>query len=143
MSEGNRKMNETLKQRYMAFAEKYVETLNGAESYRYVYGQNLGKTTVEANACRLLRNKFVKEHIRKLLDEIGDQRIATITDLLEFHTDVVNNEYKKLGYSKPLYLKDRQASAIELMRRLELDESKKIDNSIKIKIMKASDMDNE
>lgn len=134
-------MNETLRQRYIAFAEKYVETLNGAEAYRYVYGDKLAKSTVETNSSRLLKNTFVKEHIRKLLDERCDQRIATIQDLLEFHTDVVNNEFKKLGYNKPLYLKDRQASAMELMRRLELDESKKIDNSIKIKIVKASEAD--
>lgn len=134
-------MNETLRQRYIAFAEKYVETLNGAEAYRYVYGDKLAKSTVETNSSRLLKNTFVKEHIRKLLDERCDQRIATIQDLLEFHTDVVNNEFKKLGYNKPLYLKDRQASAMELMRRLELDESKKIDNSIKIKIVKASEVD--
>lgn len=134
-------MNETLRQRYIAFAEKYVETLNGAEAYRYVYGDKLAKSTVETNSSRLLKNTFVKEHIRKLLDERCDQRVATIQDLLEFHTDVVNNEFKKLGYNKPLYLKDRQASAMELMRRLELDESKKIDNSIKIKIVKASEVD--
>lgn len=134
-------MNETLRQRYIAFAEKYVETLNGAEAYRYVYGENLAKSTVETNSSRLLKNTFVKDHIRKLLDERCDQRVATIQDLLEFHTDVVNNEFKKLGYNKPLYLKDRQASAMELMRRLELDESKKIDNSIKIKIVKASEVD--
>lgn len=134
-------MNETLRQRYIAFAEKYVETLNGAEAYRYVYGEKLAKSTVETNSSRLLKNTFVKEHIRKLLDERCDQRVATIQDLLEFHTDVVNNEFKKLGYNKPLYLKDRQASAMELMRRLELDESKNIDNSIKIKIVKASEVD--
>lgn len=134
-------MNETLRQRYIAFAEKYVETLNGAEAYRYVYGEKLAKSTVETNSSRLLKNTFVKDHIRKLLDERCDQRVATIQDLLEFHTDVVNNEFKKLGYNKPLYLKDRQASAMELMRRLELDESKNIDNSIKIKIVKASEVD--
>nr|DAQ51491.1 MAG TPA: Terminase small subunit [Caudoviricetes sp.] len=134
-------MNETLRQRYIAFAEKYVETLNGAEAYRYVYGDKLAKSTVETNSSRLLKNTFVKDHIRKLLDERCDQRVATIQDLLEFHTDVVNNEFKKLGYNKPLYLKDRQASAMELMRRLELDESKNIDNSIKIKIVKASEVD--
>lgn len=138
---GAEEVNETLRQRYIAFAEKYVETLNGAEAYRYVYGDKLAKSTVETNSSRLLKNTFVKEHIRKLLDERCDQRVATIQDLLEFHTDVVNNEFKKLGYNKPLYLKDRQASAMELMRRLELDESKNIDNSIKIKIVKASEVD--
>lgn len=138
---GAEEVNETLRQRYIAFAEKYVETLNGAEAYRYVYGEKLAKSTVETNSSRLLKNTFVKEHIRKLLDERCDQRVATIQDLLEFHTDVVNNEFKKLGYNKPLYLKDRQASAMELMRRLELDESKNIDNSIKIKIVKASEVD--
>lgn len=138
---GAEEVNETLRQRYIAFAEKYVETLNGAEAYRYVYGDKLAKSTVETNSSRLLKNTFVKDHIRKLLDERCDQRVATIQDLLEFHTDVVNNEFKKLGYNKPLYLKDRQASAMELMRRLELDESKNIDNSIKIKIVKASEVD--
>ena len=132
-----RPINDTLLQRYIAFADKYVETLNAAEAYRFVYG-DVKNTTAESNGSKLLRNKYVKERVRELLDELGDQRIATIQDLLEFHTDVVNNEFKKLGYNRPLYLKDRQASAIELMKRLELDENKNIDNSIKIQIVKAS-----
>lgn len=136
----SKRLNDTLKERYKAFAEKYVETLNAAEAYRYVYG-DVTSSTAESNGSKLLRNVYVKERVRELLDEVGTQRVATIQDLLEFHTDVVNNEFKKLGYNKPLYLKDRQASAIELMRRLELDESKTMDNSIKIKIMKASEMD--
>lgn len=128
-----------LTEKQQAFADFYIESLNATESYSKAYMKD-NRRTCEVEGCKLLRNPKIREYIDSVLDIVKGHRIATIQEIMQFHTDVMNNEYKKLGYNKPLYLKDRQTSAEALTRRYELS-SKDIDDSIKIKIVKASEKD--
>lgn len=49
----------------------------------------------------------------------------------------MNNNYKKLGYSKPIYVKDRLVASENLMKRLEV--GKDTNKDIKIQIVGAFD----
>ncbi|MGL5507221.1 MAG: terminase small subunit [Paraclostridium sp.] len=127
-----------LTEKQKAFCDFYIESLNATESYSRAYDNDNIKSC-EARGSQLLRNVKVKEYIDSRLQEVRDSRILTLKDIMEFHSKVVNNDYKALGYNKPLYLKDRQVSAEALTKRLELMENKGTDNAIKVKIIKASE----
>lgn len=124
-----------------AFADYYIESLNIVESYMKAYDTTNYKVA-SVEGCKNLEKPRIKEYIDERLQKASDSRIATIKEIMEFHTKVMNNEYKELGYSKPLYVKDRQVSAEALTKRLELMESKGDNNkSITINIKKASEKD--
>jgi phage terminase small subunit len=137
-----------LTEKQKAFADYYITSLNATESYKNVY-KTTNQASAEANASRLLSNDKVSKYINERLTEVKTNRIATIEDIMNFHTDVMNNEYEKLGYNKPLYVKDRQVSAQELTKRLELmykldSEKKQIDIEYvkaKVELLKGSKKD--
>lgn len=124
-----------LNSKHKAFCDDYLITLNATESYMKVYGCSYD--TARANGCKLLANANISEYINKRLEEAKTERVANMQDILEFWTDVMNNEYKKLGYNKPLYIKDRQIASESLAKRLEL--AKDVDKEVKIKIVGAFD----
>ena len=130
-----------LTEKQKAFADYYIESLNAVESYMRAYDtENYKVAGVEGS--RNLEKPKIKEYINERLQKASNDRVATIQEIMEFHTKVMNNKYKELGYNKPLYIKDRQVSAEALIKRLELMESKGDNNkSITINIKKASEKD--
>ena len=130
-----------LTEKQKAFADYYIESLNAVESYMRAYDtENYKVAGVEGS--RNHEKPKIKEYINERLQQASNDRVATIQEIMELHTKVMNNKYKELGYNKPLYIKDRQVSAEALIKRLELMESKGDNNkSITINIKKASEKD--
>lgn len=112
-----------LTEKQKAFADYYIESLNAVESYMRAYDTGNYKVA-GVEGSRNLEKPKIKEYINERLQKASNDRIATIQEIMEFHTKVMNNKYKELGYNKPLYIKDRQVSAEALTKRLELMEAK-------------------
>lgn len=129
-------MTKELTEKEKKFADYYIETLNGKASYQKAFNNNNARSC-EVRACELLKRPHIKAYIDSRLEEAKNERTATIQDVLEFWTDVMNNNYKKLGYSKPIYVKDRLVASENLMKRLEV--GKDTNKDIKIQIVGAFD----
>lgn len=127
-----------LTEKQQLFADYYIETLNATQSYAKAYN-NDNQRTCEARGSQLMSNIKVSSYINDRIKEAKNDRVASIADIMVFWSDVMNNEYEKLGYNKSLYVKDRQTASDSLMKRLELSDNK--DDAIKIKIVKASEQD--
>lgn len=128
-----------LTEKQKAFADYYIESLNAKES---AIKAGYSEKTASEMGYENLNKPHIKDYIDERLGEASSSRIATIKEIMEFHTKVMNNEYKELGYNKPLYVKDRQVSAEALIKRLELMESKGDNNkTITINIKKAGEKD--
>ena len=128
-----------LTEKQKAFADYYIESLNATES---AIKAGYSEKTASEMGYENLNKPHIKDYIDERLGEASSSRIATIKEIMEFHTKVMNNEYKELGYNKPLYVKDRQVSAEALIKRLELMESKGDNNkAITINIKKAGEKD--
>lgn len=128
-----------LTEKQKAFADYYIESLNATES---AIKAGYSEKTASEMGYENLNKPHIKNYIDERLGEASSSRIATIKEIMEFHTKVMNNEYKELGYNKPLYVKDRQVSAEALIKRLELMESKGDNNkAITINIKKAGEKD--
>lgn len=127
-----------LTEKQKLFADYYIESLNATQSYAKAYDNDKQKTC-EVRGSQLLSNTKVSEYINDRIKEAKNDRIASISDIMVFWSDVMNNEYEKLGYNKSLYVKDRQTASDSLMKRLELSDGK--DDIVKIKIVKASEQD--
>lgn len=128
-----------LTEKQKAFADYYIESLNATES---AIKAGYSEKTASEMGYENLNKPHIKDYIDERLGEASSSRIATIKEIMEFHTKVMNNEYKELGYNKPLYVKDRQVSAEALTKRLELMESKGDNNkAITINIKKAGEKD--
>lgn len=125
-----------LTEKQKAFADYYIESLNAKDSaIKAGYSEN----TAGEMGYENLNKPHIKDYIDKRLNEAKTNRIASITDIMEFWSNVMNNEYEKLGYSKPLYVKDRQVASDSLMKRLELAEGSDKNKGMTIKIVKASE----
>lgn len=128
-----------LTEKQKAFADYYIKSLNAKES---AIKAGYSEKTASEMGYENLNKPHIKNYIDERLGEASSSRIATIKEIMEFHTKVMNNEYKELGYNKPLYVKDRQVSAEALIKRLELMESKGDNNkAITINIKKAGEKD--
>lgn len=127
-----------LTEKQKAFADYYIESLNATQS---AIDAGYSKNTASEMGYENLNKPHIKDYINERLREASNGRIATIQEIMEFHTKVMNNNYRDLGYEKPLWIKDRQVSAEALTKRLELIEAKgeDKDNSITVKVVRASD----
>ena len=74
------------------FADFYLETGNIYESaIKAGYSENYAKT----NASRLLEKDSVKEYMSERLEEIKSQRIADITEVMEYLTKGLRQELEE------------------------------------------------
>ena len=131
---------DTLTAKQKRFCEEYAICLEGKKSYKEAYG-DVKDSTAEVNSSKLLKDNRIIEYLNYLMNGDREKRIASINEIMEFHSDVVRNEYEKLGYRKPIFMKDRISSAIELAKRHELveDRNSGADKSVTVKVVRASD----
>lgn len=74
------------------FADFYLETGNIYESaIKAGYSENYAKT----NASRLLEKDSVKNYIEQQLEQIQSQRIATVTEVMEYLTKGLRQELEE------------------------------------------------
>lgn len=125
-----------LTEKQKAFADFYIESLNAKQS---AIRAGYSESTAGEMGYENLNKPHIKDYINERLREASNGRIATMQEIMEFHSKVMNNNYKELGYEKPLWIKDRQVSAEALTKRLELIEAKgeDKDNSITVKVVRA------
>lgn len=108
-------MNEKQK----AFADYYIETMNGAESYRRAYVSCKTDAAARTGASKLLTNPNIKAYIKERMESKEQNRIATQDDILNFLTDVMNGKVKdQLGLETPV--KERNKAAELLGKRYAL-----------------------
>ena len=84
-----------LTEKQKRFADYYIETGNGAESYKRAYPNCKKDDTARVNASKLLTNTNIKEYIDKQLKEMKNDRIADATEVLEYLTDILRGNVKE------------------------------------------------
>lgn len=74
------------------FADEYIKTLNGRESYKRAYKNCKSDNAIDVNASKLLRNTKVKAYIDKRLSEIKSHNIAEAEEVLSYLTKVMRGQ---------------------------------------------------
>ncbi|WP_068505727.1 terminase small subunit [Paenibacillus kribbensis] len=105
-----------MNERHKAFADYYIETQNGTESYKMAYPKCKKDATARVNASKLLTNPNIKEYIKERMESKELVRIASQDEVLEFLTQVIRGEVKdQLGLETPV--KERNKAAELLGKR--------------------------
>lgn len=105
-----------MKEQHKAFADYYIETQNGAESYRRAYPNCKSDGSARTEASKLLTKPDVQTYIRERMASKENERIASQDEVLEFLTQVMRGEVKdQLGLETSV--KDRKDAAIQLGKR--------------------------
>ncbi|GJM72984.1 terminase small subunit [Paenibacillus macerans] len=108
-----------MNERHKAFADYYIETTNGTESYKRAYPSCKTDSAARTGASKLLTNPNVKAYIKERMESKEKSRIATQDDILNFLTDVMNGKVKdQLGLETPV--KERNKAAELLGKRYAL-----------------------
>lgn len=81
----------SLNPRQKRFAELYVATGNGAQSYKDA-GYEVEGSTAEVNASRLLSNAKVIDYIKEITRKPTEKRIASAEDIKNFLTETMMGE---------------------------------------------------
>lgn len=102
-----------------AFADYYIETLNGTEAVLKA-GYLVKSTTARAKACQLKKDPRIQAYIAHVMDSKCNDRIASQDEVLEFLTCVMRNEYDAVRSNRPFLPKDRIACAELLGKRYAL-----------------------
>ncbi len=105
-----------MNERQKAFADFYIETQNGTESYRKAYPNCKKDATARVNASKLLTNPNIKMYIQERMNSKESERIASQDEVLQFLTQVIRGEVKdQLGLETPV--KERNKAAELLGKR--------------------------
>lgn len=105
-----------MREQHKAFADYYIETQNGAESYRRAYPSCKSEGTARANASRLLTNADIQAYIQERMASKEKERIADQDEILEFLTKVMRGEVNdQLGLETSV--RDRKDAAVQLGKR--------------------------
>ena len=108
-----------MKEQHKAFADYYIETMNGTDSYKKAYPTCKKDATARVNASKLLANPNIKEYIKERLESKDAERIANQDEVLSFLTQVMRGEVKdQLGLETPV--KERNKAAELLGKRYAL-----------------------
>lgn len=87
------KMSEKMK----LFADYYLEHLNGTKAYMDAYNCK-NEVTARTNAHKNLQKPIIRDYIELRLKEIESKRVASITEIMEFYTNVLRgNETDAFG----------------------------------------------
>ena len=81
-----------LTEKQKRFADIYIETGNGTQSYIDAGYKATSRDVAEANAWKLLANYSVKKYIDDCIAEKDNRRIAKQDEILEFLTKVLRGE---------------------------------------------------
>lgn len=79
-------MAKELPAKQKAFADYYIQSLNGAESYKKAYPTCKTDGTARANASKLLANANIQSYIEVRMAEKESNTIASANEVLEFLT---------------------------------------------------------
>lgn len=105
-----------MKEQHKAFADYYIETQNGAESYKRAYPTCKTDGTARTNANNLLTRTDIQAYIKERMASKEAMRIASQDEILEFLTSVMRGEVKdQLGLETPV--KERNNAAVQLGKR--------------------------
>ncbi|GIO42487.1 terminase small subunit [Paenibacillus apis] len=108
-----------MNERQKAFADYYIETTNGADSYKRAYPSCKTDSAARTGASKLLTNPNIQAYIKERMESKERERIATQDDILTFLTDVMNGKVKdQLGLETPV--KERNKAAELLGKRYAL-----------------------
>lgn len=124
-------MNEKQK----AFADYYIETTNGTESYKKAYPKCKSDSSARTGASKLLTNPNIQNYIKERLESKEVDRIANQDEVLSFLTQVMRGEVKdQLGLETPV--KERNKAAELLGKRYALWTDKQvIDGAMAVQIV--------
>ena len=79
------------------FCEEYAKHGNGTLAYKTAYPTTKKDETAKTAASRLLTNVNVKKYIEKFSNIKTNKRIATLEEIREFWTNMLNNSEVKSG----------------------------------------------
>lgn len=124
-----------MNERHKAFADYYIESQNGTESYKRAYPNCKKDATARVNASKLLTKPNIQEYIRERLESKEADRIASQDEVLEFLTRVMRGEVEdQLGLETPV--KERNKAAELLGKRYALwTEKHQIDGAVGVQII--------
>lgn len=74
------------------FADLWIETGNGTQSYIDAGYKATSRVVAEANARKLLANDSVKKYIDEKMERLKSDKVADQQEILEFLTSVVRGE---------------------------------------------------
>lgn len=75
-----------------AFADYYIQSGNGSESYKKAYSTCKKDETARVNASKLLTNTNVIKYIEERNKQIQSNRIADTEEIKTFWTNMLRNE---------------------------------------------------
>jgi phage terminase small subunit len=140
-----------MKEQYKIFCDTYLQTFNASTSYAKAFPA-AKEGTCMVNGCKLLKRQEIQEYLKERFKELGKENIAKIEEILEYYTKGVRGELKEEvvvtemvgdGLSetkivmKQIAIKDRTRCAELLMKRLELVEEDRQDNTFRIELVNA------
>lgn len=103
-----------------AFCDYYLETGNATEAARRAgYSAQYAGT----NAPKLLKNTNIALYIKERQEQIASERIANITEVMEFFSAVLRGEVKD-QFGLDAQLADRLNAGKELVKRYERVENR-------------------
>lgn len=74
------------------FADLWIESGNGTQSYIDAGYKAASRSVAEANARKLLANDSVKKYIAEKMEKLKSEKVADQQEILEFLTSVVRGE---------------------------------------------------
>lgn len=74
------------------FIEEYLIDMNGTRAYRVAYPSVKKNETAAALASRLLTKAKVKKAIEPILENMSSDRMATVTEVMEYLTSVMRGD---------------------------------------------------
>lgn len=105
-----------MKESHKAFADYYIETQNGSESYKKAYPKCKSDATARTNASNLLTRTDIQGYIQERMATKETARIASQDEVLEFLTSVMRGEVlDQLGFETSV--RDRKDAAVQLGKR--------------------------
>ena len=84
-----------LTEKQKAFCDYYIESLNATESYKKAYPNVTKQRTAESAGNRLLSNVEVRKYIDEQLQKMQSNRIADVTEVLEYLTKGMRQELEE------------------------------------------------
>ena len=90
-----RELIKSMTPRERKFADLYIKTANGTQSYIDAGNTAASKNTAAVQAHHLLRKPNINRYINLKLEQISDDEIASAKEVLEYLTSVMRGERKE------------------------------------------------
>ena len=90
-------MDKELNAKQKIFCEEYAKHGNGSLAYKTAYPTCKKDDTARANASKLLTNANIKNYMQNISDKATNSRIATLEEIREFWTKMLNDTEVKSG----------------------------------------------